>query len=194
MKVIGLDLSLSAPGVAHDDEPRTLLRTKLDAGDRLRYWAKEFADLMDDVRPNLAVVEAYAMGTNTNGHHSVVEMGGVVRLVLNTKGVPYAEVTTTALKKYATGKGSHKGNNAYARKLPIIQAALAHGVALHSRRKRNGEVVYDDNAADAWWLYQMGLAHYAPSDERVRSVPTRNRESLNSVKWPTVKPRKAQPA
>lgn len=191
MNVIGLDLSLRSPGVAFDDKPRTLLRSKLDGGDLLKYWAKTFADLIDEVRPDLAVMESYAFGTNTIGHHAVVEMGGVVRLVLATKGVRYTTVTTQQMKKYATGKGgSPKGAKAYERKLPVIQAALANGVTLHSRTKRTGEVIYDDNAADAWWLYQMGLAHYAPDDERVRNVPAVNRSTLEKVSWPKL--RKAQ--
>ena len=187
--VMGLDLSPAAPGVAYNDTPRTMAGTKLKEAARLRYWAREFAYLIDDVKPDVAVVEGYALGTNTPGHHSVVEMGGVIRLVLDTKGVPFAIVTATALKKYATGKGAHKGETPYERKFPVIQAALAHGATFHSRIKRTGERVYDDNAADAWWLYQMGLAHYAPNDQRVREVPVFNRQSLNSVKWPKL-PRK----
>lgn len=178
MIILGLDLSLTSPGVAYNDNPRSLPNSKLSGAERLNHWCKAFADLIDELTPAIAVVEGYALGAHDAYTRGTAELGGVVRLVLHAKRVPFAEVSPTCLKKYATGKGNTKGKQA------IIDAALAGGAVIPSRVKRTGQRVFDDNAADAWWLYQMGLAHYAPNDERVREVPQSNRESLNSVKWP----------
>jgi hypothetical protein len=182
MRIVAFDLSPTAPGVAYDDAPGTFASTRLVGTPRLSFRARQVLELLDEIHPVLAVIEGYAMGPTRNmaGSRSVAELGGVVRLLLHERGIPYAEVAPACLKKYATGKGN-------AKKDVVIKAALEQGASIPQRPASGGGREFDDNAADAWWLWQMGIARYAPNDERVRAMPNLNRQSLNSVKWPKLR-------
>jgi hypothetical protein len=180
--VVAFDLSLTAPGVALNDQPYTLPSTNKTGAPRLSVRAAQVLDVLDIVRPQVVVLEGYAMGPTRNmaGSRSVAELGGVVRLILHEREIPFADVPPSTLKKYATGKGN-------AKKDAVIAAALDAGASIPQRPAPGGGRELDDNAADAWWLWQMGLARYAPDDERVRAMPPLNRESLDSVKWPKLR-------
>jgi crossover junction endodeoxyribonuclease RuvC len=94
------------------------------------------------------------------------ELGGVVRLALWEAKVPFVEIPPSCLKKYATGRGN-------AGKEDVLQAAVI----------RSGHTFADNNAADAWWLHQMGLAHYVPESPLLVKVPQLHREGLAKVAW-----------
>jgi len=181
MNIVAFDLSLTAPGVAWDDAPRTLPSTNLTGGPRLSFRRHQIHEVLRAHTPDVVVLEGYAMGQTRNmaGARSVAELGGVVRELLYSLDIPYADVAPTCLKKYATGKGN-------AGKDAVIKAALEQGAAIPQRRAKGGGREYDDNAADAWWLWQMGLSHYAP-DERERIMPALNRTALSAVKWTPIR-------
>jgi hypothetical protein len=182
MNIVGFDLSLTAPGVATSDDPYTLPSTKKLGSARLSVRAVQVIDVLDTEQPSFVVLEGYAMGHTRNmaGARSVAELGGVVRLILHERGIASADVPPSVLKKYATGKGN-------APKDHVIEAAITAGAHIPQRPARGGGREFDDNAADAWWLWQMGIARYAPSDPRLRAVPSVNRECLQSVKWPNIR-------
>lgn len=182
MNVIAFDLSLTAPGVANDDRPSTLPATSKKKMERLSFRVRQVLDLLNEHEPRLVVLEGYAMGPTKNmaGARSNAGLGEVVRLLCFERTIPFAEVPPKTLKKYATGSGD-------ASKQLVIEAAIAAGAQIPQRPKSGGGRESDDNAADAWWLWQMGLARYAPNDPRVRAVPALNRQSLNSVKWPKLR-------
>lgn len=191
MRVLGLDLSLAAPGVAYNGKPRTLPASNYRGPALLSHRAGQLLSLLDYLKPDLVVIEGYAISRNLAGARSLAELGGVVRFIFHEREIAFVEVPPSTLKKYATGKGN-------ADKHEVIRAALEAGAQLPHRRKPPQARPWpyfetrppigrewDDNAADAWWLYQMGLAKFAPS----MAVPRedRNNETLDVVEWPNMR-------
>ena len=171
MRVVGLDLSLTATGIAVEDGTCTV-KVRTTGMQRL-------ADVRDIVldayqprfeRPpdfgHLFVIEGYSMGTarQSSHAHGLGELGGVIRLALWEAGVPYVDVPPACLKKYATGKGN-------ANKEAVLIAAV-----------KRGAEVKDNNEADAWWLRAMGMDALGSP---IVTVPALNRTALATVAWPT---------
>lgn len=177
MTVIGLDLSLTATGVADSDGTRTLKPVVGLAG-MARLAAFRNALLAACEGADLVVVEGYSFGTKGQASraHSLGELGGVVRLALFEARIPYADCPPASLKRYGTGKGN-------ANKGQMLEAAA----------KRSGlDFAGDHNRADAWWLRQMGMAWLFDhalgmgpvlSDFYVR-MPADHRVALGGVAWP----------
>lgn len=171
LTVIGLDLSLTATGIAYPDGTTATIKTRQKDGDRrlldiaeaIRWAAGEGQGPMgSDVRPVLAVLEDLPKHAMAAGITGMVH--GVARAVLLEAKVPYATVVPATLKAYATGKGSGD-------KTPMAMAAY----------KRAGVEFADDNQCDAWWLRAAGLDWLgAPLFE----LPKAQRERLAKVQWP----------
>lgn len=172
-RVVGLDLSLTATGVAYSDGSAATFRTQARGCARLAWVREEVTSAVGcDVvgchdHPALVVMEGYSYAS-ANQAHQVGELGGVIRLALHEAGVPFVVVAPAALKKYATGKGN-------ANKAAMLQAAW----------QRLGYEGTDDNEADALWLRAMGLDALGFP---VCSMPVENRKALLKVEWPTVAP------
>lgn len=167
MNILGLDLSLTKPGIAYGDRAETLRAPAVQGVNRLSYWRDVFGALFRDNRYDAVVIEGYSFGSSGQAVIQIAELGGLVRLLMTDAGVPFVQIAPTKLKKYATGKG-----NAGKEQVTIE--------AVH----RAGRTFTDNNAADAWWLMQMGLAHYAPADRRLVPMPVVNRGALVGVQWP----------
>lgn len=161
-KVSGLDLSITATGVAHAVEGAActhLIKTKDGTGDlrlmviklqvRERVAGSEFV-LIEDLLEN-----SLRAGTTGMVH-------GGVRTMLQEEGIPYGMIPPTSLKKYATGKGT-------AGKPEMAVAAF----------KRGGVEFSDDNQCDAWWCYVMALDHLGVP---LFDMPAVNRESLKNIR------------
>jgi Holliday junction resolvasome RuvABC endonuclease subunit len=137
VNVLGLDLSLNAPGfcpaplVAHSmtmtakEGDRRLVRT----GDATEHYLRQR-------RYDLAAIEAVP-GYMTNTA-ALERVHGVVRERLCRHGVPFVYISPSSLKLFATGSGS-------ADKQAMIAAAIEIGAAPK-----------DDNQADAVWLGEIG--------------------------------------
>ena len=104
-RVLGLDLSITATGVAMPEGSVTTWRHKADLGDRRLvaihhslYEAVAFDDLA------LVVIEDLPVNARAGGVTGMVQ--GVVRRLLLDQGVPYLLVPPATLKKYATGRGN----------------------------------------------------------------------------------------
>jgi Holliday junction resolvasome RuvABC endonuclease subunit len=137
-KVIGLDLSLTATGIAYlDGSVRTVKTNSLD-GDRRLVTIVDHVKAACLDRPDLAVIEGPVSRTATATISGMVH--GAVRLTLMDFGVPYVLIPPATLKAYATGKGT-------ADKLAMAMAAY----------KRAEKEFTDDNQCDAWWLRIAGL-------------------------------------
>jgi crossover junction endodeoxyribonuclease RuvC len=145
MRVLGIDPSLTATGVALPDGTVATVAVKLSKGGRLKHVRESdrliairdrVACLLDDV--DLVVVEGYSYGSGFQAHQ-LGELGGVLRVLLTEAGVAWVEVAPTRVKRYATGKGN-------AGKADMLLAAQCAGVA-----------TTDHNAADAWWLRAVGV-------------------------------------
>lgn len=165
LRVLGLDLSLTATGVCLTDGATLTVKTRQKDGDRrLVHIADALASMIGDGSTvDLAVIEDLPKHAMAAGITGMVH--GVVRAVLLRAGIPYALVVPATLKAYATGKGSGD-------KTPMVMAAY----------KRAGREFGDDNQCDAWWLRAAGLDHYGQPEF---DLPKAQRERLAKVAWPT---------
>lgn len=172
--VVGVDLSLKCNGFADlwgTYAVKTLPRVMREGGAaRLDWLTSQLARRMVR-RPDLAVIEDYAYGTSNNGTAAIHEWGGVARLWLHRHGIPYVLVSPTTLKMYATGKGN-------APKDDVFAAAL-----------RRCPDIQNNDAADAWWLWQMAAAHYDLTG--AIPMPEQHRRALEKVEWPDLMKRGA---
>lgn len=164
-RVLALDLSVTATGVALPDGTTQTLATRPGDGD-LRYDA--IADYISHAaqfrRADIAVIEGPVV--RSSAAIAIGMLHGVVRRELRKIGVPYVLVPPATLKAYATGKGN-------ADKTQMAIAAL----------KRTGREFADDNQCDAWWLRAAALDWYGRAEF---DMPKAQRDRLAKVKWPEV--------
>lgn len=188
MRIVALDLSLTATGVADETGARTI-RPKTTGMERLAWvqatlmhalhgscWERHARDeraVTDNPLVDLVVIEGYSLGTaRQNSHaHALGELGGVVRLALWETGIPYVDVAPASVKKYALGKGGGKGTT-----------KLDMGIAA-SKRLGYDSAAADDNEVDALWMWHMAMDAYGLA---VVTMPAINRDALAGVKWPRV--------
>lgn len=165
MRIMGLDLSIAATGVCLPDDSVMTIKCKPEWGDT------RLTLIRDVVRRRLSKVDLVVIEDKIHDSYSAAVLGmvqGVVRTELMDQGVPYALVSVSTLKKFATGKGN-------ADKAAMMLAA----------RRRAALVFKDDNQCDAWWAREAGLDHYGlmvsvkdPSDARSAL--------LDVVDWPSM--------
>ena len=177
-RVIGLDLSLAATGIAdaQGDQIHTgTIRTgnygpSLD--DRMRrIWliAEQIWRVVDDgPTPALVVIEGPSYGSRGGQAHERAGLWWHVVHRLLGDCLPVAVAPPAALKRYATGKG--------AATKPDMRVALLKRADLDLR---------DDGQVDAWWLAALGLDHLGRAPVR---LPETNRTALSRVEWPEVTP------
>lgn len=183
MRIIGLDLSLTATGVAIIDDgtaatvAQTTVHTFVSKGAKDATIAQRVARLdqieravfgftgLGDSFADLIVIEgpSYAQRTQTGEH---LRAGLWWRLVSFIEGEcgPVAEVPPTVLKKYATGKGNAGKDEvllAVARRFPDVE-------------------VRDNNQADALVLAAMGADHLG---HPIATMPASHRAALDAVRW-----------
>lgn len=167
MKIIGLDLSITATGVALPDGTTWTLATRTGEGDwRLEVIAASIRQYVELHRADVVVIEGPVVRSSAATVIGMVH--GAVRVELLRAKVPYVIVSPATLKKFATGKGT-------ADKTAMALAAF----------KRAGREFPDDNQCDAWWLQQAG--HCALGDNRL-DMPQAQRAVLSTVSWPTLTP------
>lgn len=161
MIVTGLDLSITATGVAVDGMTWTIRPT--EKGD------KRLSEIREGIRRALACqfVAIEDLPTHAKAAGITGMVHGVVRAYLCDWRTPYALITPASVKKYATGKGN-------ADKTAMALAAF----------KRAGVEFGDDNQCDAWWLRAMALDYYGSP---VVEVPQSHRVALDGVTWPEVR-------
>jgi Holliday junction resolvasome RuvABC endonuclease subunit len=161
-KVSGLDLSITAPGVAYtgdDGTVRTALIKPREKGDlRLNEIAGEIVRLVDD--SDLVLVEGYLNHSMTAGITGMVH--GAVRAALIEQGLRYGTFPPSSLKKYATGRGG-------ASKTDMAVAAF----------KRGGVEFTNDNECDAWWLW---VAARERAGDPVFDLPKTQSEALEKIR------------
>lgn len=181
MNVVGLDLSLTATGMATAAGTEVLRAGDRRGCERLA-WIRDQVmrrasppDIPWDAMPvppaDLVVVEGYSYAS-ANQAHQVGELGGVIRVALHEAGIPFVDVAPAALKKYATGNGG-------AGKAEVLAAAI----------RRLGYSGHDDNEADALWLRSMALDWYRAGPGV--GLPKAQRAVLAKVDWPEMGERAA---
>ena len=158
-RVLGLDLSLTATGYAYNEEVAGVIKVKSTGMRRLAEIREAVLELAHEA--DIVVIEGYGFASQK----AVVqgELGGVIRLALYDRRIPYVEVAPAALKKFATGRGN-------ADKDAMIAAAI----------RRFGYEGDNNNGADAWLLRYMGLVAYSAGGPETEY----QREALGKVSWP----------
>ena len=147
-RVVGIDPSLTATGVADSDGVLSTVKTNAKLKDRrLRAIYAEILDVGDwathnlpdtDNPPVLAVIEDLPKHAMAAGITGMVQ--GIVRLALMEHGIPYVTIPPATLKKFASGKGN------------------ADKAAMRAKwLEFTGEDNADDNQVDAAFLREIGL-------------------------------------
>lgn len=164
-RVLGLDLSLTATGVAHDRyQTATISPGTLRGIPRLRFIRDRVHEAVTLGRVDLVAVEGPSYGSVGRGQHERGGLWWLIVYLLDDVGIPYAIVPPSVLKKYATGKGGASK--------PDMRMALYRRMAIDEP---------DDNKVDAIWLSTLGLDHlgWPPVD-----LPKAQRAALDKVTWP----------
>lgn len=164
LRVLALDLSITAPGLCLPNGTARTVKTNAKTGDRrLVHITNEVGIALGD-GVDLVVMEEAPPGLKGDAIKAIHMVHGAVRLRLLDSGTPYALVNPTTLKAYATG-------NTRADKTAMAMAAY----------KRSGQEFSDDNACDAAWLRWAALDHYGQPEF---DLPKVQRERLTKVAWP----------
>jgi len=142
--IVGVDLSLSATGIARDDETGTI---GADCGpERPSRRIDQIVTRMGVwlVGAKLVVIEGYSPGSiGIVGKLRVAELRGALYRRLFQLDIDHVEVPPATLKKWATGNGRASKDE--------MAAALP-----------PGPCPANDNEVDAWFLWSMGnCAHVA---------------------------------
>jgi Holliday junction resolvasome RuvABC endonuclease subunit len=108
MRLLALDLSLTASGVVDPDgNPDTLRPPKgMVGGERLAWWHQTFTVLLDQHQPTRITIEAPYVG-HRNNTLKLGELYGVFQLAITQHGKPIVItwVPPSSLKKAWTGNG-----------------------------------------------------------------------------------------
>jgi Holliday junction resolvasome RuvABC endonuclease subunit len=164
MRILALDLSLTASGCCGPSGEIRLIKPKTRGAERLAQIVDEIHDQALGV--DLVLLEDYSYGSKGSAIFQIGELGGCVRLELHRLGLPWTAVPPSCLKIYATGSGTSN-------KIKMATAAAT----------RAGLEFPDDNACDAWWLWQMGLARYDIGHPALVTMPKAHLRGLEGVTW-----------
>jgi crossover junction endodeoxyribonuclease RuvC len=174
-RVVGLDLSLTAPGItaigdAGDLSVRVFKTAKLTGHQRIEYLRGIVGGYTMRDTTDLVAIEgpAYNQGSMA-GHHELAGLWWLITHQLYLDSTPYVVIGPGVLKKYATGKGN----------------AGKHAVVAHvNDRYRHvlGELVTDDNQADS--LVLAAIAHRHLGYPLEKSLPATHLAALDKVRWP----------
>ena len=142
--VVGLDPSLTGLGLATGEGLSTI--TSKPAGATIAARAERIVTMADAVarripESSLVVIEGPAYSRQLGaGHHLSAGLWWVLAVELTHRGHTLIEVSPSALKKFATGKGNATK--------PDMRMAMFQRTGLDER---------DDNRVDAYFLRQVGL-------------------------------------
>lgn len=162
-RVLGLDLSLTATGYAYNEEVIGVFKPKSNGMRRLAVIREAVIEWAHQV--DIVVLEGY--GFHSQKAVALGELGGVIRLALHDRRIPFVDVAPAALKRFATGKGN-------ATKDATLAAAI----------RRFGFEGDDNNAADAWLLRAMGVRHYDGAAYIGEQPTAYQLDALGKIAWP----------
>lgn len=171
MRVLGIDPSLTATGIAHTDGRTARVRfgtrpARFTPDEWVAYRVRiiEAAVAMASQTAELAVVEGYAFGAKQK-REPLGYLGYSVRAELSRLGVPYLDVAPTALKKFATGSGTASKDEMKSAAIRLLK--LDHNAS------------HDE--ADALWLRELGRHMTASSS---RFPPSTHTKHLSKLELP----------
>lgn len=162
---IGLDLSLTSTGWSCGFDQR-ILAPKTKGVARLIEVRDTLATWLDATDDPVVAVEGYSFASRNSQAHSIGELGGVIRVMLHERLIPWVEIAPTIRAKFATGRGN-------AAKSEVISAVSA----------RTGIVwagAGADDLCDAFVLeeclrHRLGMARY--------EWPQLNQSATEKVDW-----------
>ena len=171
MRVVGVDLSLTATGIADKQGARVIRTGQMRGPERLKYIGSQVDRVCTgkdylEIKADIVVIEGPSYSSEFSHQHSIGKLAGVVEVCLYQRGIPFVVVSPSEMKKFATGKGNASKD-----------MVLAEAVRMNSD-------INDNNAADAYFLYLMGLAHY---EQRDVIAPAFRALVLKSIEWPELK-------
>lgn len=149
MNTLGLDLSLTSTGVSYGGTTDSIRPTTRGA-ERLVEIRDRVMNICEGQRIQVVGVEGYSYMSRNSQAHSIGELGGVVRVALFERGIPYIEIPPTCRAKFATGKGN-------AGKSEVVSAISAMTGIVWG----GGD---GDDRCDAWILEQMLIAKLGSSE------------------------------
>lgn len=169
LRVLALDLSITAPGICLPDGTTSTFKTNPKDGDRRLQHIVDHVGLAlgegpDDIGDGVDLVIIEGPVVRSSAAVTIGMVHGAVRLRLLDFDTPYVLITPATLKAYATGKGN-------ADKTAMAIAAL----------KRTGREFADDNQVDAAWLRWAALDWYGQAEF---TLPAAQRDRLAKVAWP----------
>lgn len=141
--LIGIDLSLTSTGISVNNTT-SLILTSTKGAERLFVISRKLKEIIETEKVDVAIIEGYSFASRNSQAHSIGELGGVVRMMLWEKSIPYVEVPPTSRAKFATGKGN-------ASKGEVISSISAKTGIVFRNSGGNDE-------CDAWVLEEMGKA------------------------------------
>lgn len=118
------------------------LKRDESSGIRLLRFRHKVSELIDLEKINIVSFERTA-GFHKSALIVQAELHGVLKILLEDKGIVYRAFSASEIKKFATGKGN-------ANKQLMIKSA-------QDKLGYEGE---DDNTADAMWIYQLTKTEY----------------------------------
>jgi len=162
---MGLDLSLSSTGWSAQ-ESRGAIIPKSKGTQRLVDISAQIMELVRFHKVNAVVIEGYAFAARSGQAFSIGELGGVVRYVLCSNNIPFAEIAPTARAKFATGKGNSS-------KSEVVSAVSARTGIIWSGPGA-------DDVCDAWILEEMALIKWGSPRY---DWPEASRAGADGVDW-----------
>ena len=112
MKIMAVDPSLRATGVAlPSGETKLIEPAKMgpysEGTDRVAAILWRVSTWMEEYKPTHICLEDYAYGVGKSGRlFDIGELGGCLKLLFLSRGLPIILVPPTVLKKFVTGKGN----------------------------------------------------------------------------------------
>jgi Holliday junction resolvasome RuvABC endonuclease subunit len=114
MRTLGLDLSLTATGIALvGDAPlpeqpyRAAVPPRgLRGAVRLSWLGRAVMDEVERMQPDLVAIEGYSFGARGNAVFQLGELGGVIRFLLFERGMLTVEVAPGEWRKQLFGRGN----------------------------------------------------------------------------------------
>jgi crossover junction endodeoxyribonuclease RuvC len=168
--VIGLDLSLTATGVASATWAETIKPGKLRGYERLRFLKARIQEYLCGMPQGeavgLVVVEGPSFGSQGSSAHQVAGAWWYLTEAVERTGIPMAIAPPSSLKKLATGVG-----NADKDRMMLATA------------RRFEWFDGDNNAADALWAATAG---YAQGGRSLVSLPESHLTALSGIEWPSL--------
>jgi Holliday junction resolvasome RuvABC endonuclease subunit len=134
---------------------------------RLIFLRGAYHALFERTWPELVLLEDYAYQGQGNAAILLGELGGMLRVDLETRGIPVVFVAPNRRAQWATGKGN-------AGKAEVLTAAV----------RALGYIGHSHDEADALWMLHMALYHY-----RIKAVPVdvKQRRAIEKLHWPELR-------